>query len=737
MYFCYLYVFLVEKDELPMREYQYELSQVATNGENTIICAPTGSGKTRVALYIVRDHLSKTFDHGTCKISGSLIIIYRHGQDFLCLQVCHVTGESELSMQLHTVFDFYDIFVLTPQILDNHLKDGRIKSLSEFSLLILDECHHTRKGEPYNNLMKKYLKAKKAREDGLPQIIGLTASLGVEKATTVGEATISILKLCANLDVRKLSTVTVYKDELERTVPKPDERRVKLHGNRCDEARDQIHNTMLQIENHLDEAKKRPSDLNSQSYGQWAVEIRRSAMKIIGQTLEKKALTRTIVVYNASMDIHDLVRLSDVLEYLEKTLTDNLEKNKHSPVEAKLSTYFKELKLNLRRFAIEDENPNLRILKDEIIKLRKEKGDDSLGIIFVRTRGTCSAICEWMKSDRELRRLNAEPFTGAGAHEEEGGMTQNQQDAAIARFRSGTTKFLVATSVAEEGLDIPDCNIVIRYNHVGNEITTVQTRGRSRKRGGTSVLLGMDEILKREILNIGKSKMMEQAILQFKQMPLPDVKKQIKEYQKAVIQEEQLKEEISKLSQRNKINDRFQLVCFKCTQLKIDNKFIKTINNSHHVVIDPEFMLKVDLRPDQSPRKPFDGIQITGKIHCKKCHNHLGVMFRYKGLMFPAVRVESFQILTSSGQIMLLRKWKDLPFLVKEIGQEDYKRMISREKEAQNPEQPDNDAILDLTDLRLDEENSEDEDSDFVFVKERFRDKLDEKDVDETDVKYP
>ncbi|ESO90314.1 hypothetical protein LOTGIDRAFT_164234 [Lottia gigantea] len=423
-------------DELPMRKYQYELSQAAIEGENTIICAPTGSGKTRVALYIVRKHLSDMSHGGKKKIvflARTTLLVNQQAKTFrkhlppeYSDKVCDVTGESGFSTQLHTAFDFYNIVVLTPQILDNNLKDGKIKSLSEFSLLILDECHHTRKGEPYNNLMKKYLKAKNAREDGLPQIIGLTASLGVEKATTVGEATISILKLCANLDVEKLSTVTVHKEELERTVPKPDERRVKLHGSRCDEARDQIHDTMLKIENHLDEAvltlrdrgisalkKKRPSNLNSQSYGQWAVKIKRSTMEIIGQTEEAKALTRTIIVtarqlevYNASMDIHDLVRLSDVLEYLERNLTDNLEKDKHFPVEDELSKYFTGLKLNLRKIAIKDENPNLRILKDEIIKLRNEKGDDSLGIIFVRTRGTCYAIRDWMKSDRELRKLN-------------------------------------------------------------------------------------------------------------------------------------------------------------------------------------------------------------------------------------------------------------------------------------------------------------------------------------------
>lgn len=56
-------------------------------------------------------------------------------------------------------------------------------------------------------------------------------------------------------------------------------------------------------------------------------------------------------------------------------------------------------------------------------------------------------------------------------------MSQTQQEDTIRGFRAGDVKVLVATSVAEEGLDIPDCNLVVKYNHVGNEISNVQTKG--------------------------------------------------------------------------------------------------------------------------------------------------------------------------------------------------------------------------------------------------------------------
>lgn len=60
------------------------------------------------------------------------------------------------------------------------------------------------------------------------------------------------------------------------------------------------------------------------------------------------------------------------------------------------------------------------------------------------------------------------------------GMTKNQQVDAMQYFRDGDHKIMVATSVAEEGLDIRQCNLVIRYNYVTNEIAMVQARGENK-----------------------------------------------------------------------------------------------------------------------------------------------------------------------------------------------------------------------------------------------------------------
>ena len=56
-------------------------------------------------------------------------------------------------------------------------------------------------------------------------------------------------------------------------------------------------------------------------------------------------------------------------------------------------------------------------------------------------------------------------------------MRKNDQDNILRYFRDGKHKLIIATSVAEEGLDIQKCNLVIRYDNVTTEIAMLQARG--------------------------------------------------------------------------------------------------------------------------------------------------------------------------------------------------------------------------------------------------------------------
>lgn len=62
-------------------------------------------------------------------------------------------------------------------------------------------------------------------------------------------------------------------------------------------------------------------------------------------------------------------------------------------------------------------------------------------------------------------------------------MTGKQQELTLEAFRKPGTKVLVATSAAEEGLDIVNCEFVVRYSMPKTGIQRVQSKGRSRKGG--------------------------------------------------------------------------------------------------------------------------------------------------------------------------------------------------------------------------------------------------------------
>jgi Fanconi anemia group M protein len=70
------------------------------------------------------------------------------------------------------------------------------------------------------------------------------------------------------------------------------------------------------------------------------------------------------------------------------------------------------------------------------------------------------------------------------------GLSQKQQQKVLAQFGSGRFNVLVATSIAEEGLDIGEVDLIIAYDAIGSAIRNTQRMGRTgRKRRGRCVTL--------------------------------------------------------------------------------------------------------------------------------------------------------------------------------------------------------------------------------------------------------
>ncbi|XP_076464368.1 ATP-dependent RNA helicase DHX58-like isoform X2 [Babylonia areolata] len=711
---------------LELRKYQLELARDALSGSNSIICAPTGSGKTRVALHIVQKHLEQQPAGCLRKVvflARTVPLVtqqHRNFKEYLPQYKCElVTGESENSMTVHHLLDKNDILLLTPKILENHLTPDKIPSLSAFSLIIFDECHHTRKGEPYNSVMKNYLKSKKQGQQGLPQIVGLTASIGVEKATTADEAKESILSIMGNLDVRqRISEVTENLDELRQTVPSPIEELRPLEWRENDEISNKITNVMQKImeelgrreqmvkaDSEVEEVRrlliKRETDLKSQKFGQWAVTLRNQARLLLRthnpqneRELEKlmarqkfsrdvQVLADWLVAYNEAFDVHDLTRPEDVIHYLEHK--SRLQRINEKPfisteLDAQLRGYFEDVEKQLKRFRGQ-RNPNLWKLGEVIREHILQAGDSETGfriLVFVRTRATCKALCRWLNSmdvDEQLRTLKAQHFTGTGAHQQHGGMTPYEQVETLKQFKSGEVRLLVTTSVGEEGIDIAECNLTIRYNHVGNEVTTVQTRGRSRKEGGRSILMAMPKIIEQEELNRKREQLMHAALRLIRQMPEGDIIDFVEKVQTKVLEVDEIDQIMKQVKKLKKEAD-FSIACPKCYKVKVDGSKIRTINNAHHVIVGHE----IDKDVVKLQGKAFlkkDDWEMKGSVNCK-CRNRLGQILTYKKADFILVSPKYWVFLDKEGVPSAYKKWTQVPHQIAEVSPADIKEHLGQ-----------------------------------------------------------
>ena len=82
---------------------------------------------------------------------------------------------------------------------------------------------------------------------------------------------------------------------------------------------------------------------------------------------------------------------------------------------------------------------------------------------------------------------------GQGSREGDKGMTQKQQKEVLDQFRNGEFNILVATSVGEEGLDIPSTDIVIFFEPVSSAIRLIQRRGRTGRNRPGEVFIFVSE----------------------------------------------------------------------------------------------------------------------------------------------------------------------------------------------------------------------------------------------------
>ncbi len=101
--------------------------------------------------------------------------------------------------------------------------------------------------------------------------------------------------------------------------------------------------------------------------------------------------------------------------------------------------------------------------------------------MFVQTRETAALMEQFLKQNCTGALEFVKPTMIIG-HSSKGtdGMSIAKQKKAVDEFKSGKANLLVATSVVEEGFNVPECNLVIRLDAPSTITALVQSRGRLR-----------------------------------------------------------------------------------------------------------------------------------------------------------------------------------------------------------------------------------------------------------------
>ena len=664
----------LEPAAIAIRSYQRELAGPGIKGENYIICAPTGTGKTLVAGLIISEHLQKRkLDGKTRKVIFMVNTRPLAQQQMGELQkmipgvsVKCCTGDDAVLSTIQLLLKEEDVIVCTAGKFLNELDDSKVR-LNEVSLIVVDECHHTRKNSPYARVMGCYLEEKQSGESELPQVVGLTASPGAGDNPRLDlDKTLDHLHyLCALMDATSgIKIVTENVEELEKHTNKPTFRLHVLPRRDCSEA----FITKVTVEMKSLEAKvdlRCPFHRWSQQY-ETAVQQKKQPLEMELSPEHRDAISTLMLLrcYSQTLSIYMDLRYEDAIAVLDQY--------SDLPTEEQATLHEKKL------------IQNLECLKSELVKLPKVpnpllirvaeklnshflRKPESKGICFVRTKKHAHAMCDWMAKLSLESGVKICPKEFVGHTRDTGrGMTQVDQKDVMKGFQEGNYNILVATSVAEEGLDVPACNLVIRFQHVSNEIARKQTQGRARaaESEGYTILSSDSTKPYQEIKNKDLDDLVTEA-LRYLTTGEP-LRKLVLEKQKEIIEKRSLDRLLSeKRVGEGADRDSVKLKCKKCKILACKGSDIYKAE-SNYVVSNEDFKAnKIITKTYPSPEKFTANSRMarSGDIVCRNCGTKWGGMCIWPsaGYELPFLKCKYF-IFEIDDFPHPVKKWSEAPF---------------------------------------------------------------------------
>ncbi len=471
---------LLKENAVEEREYQVSIAKSALRG-NTLVVLPTGLGKTIIAILVLVEVLQKKGGK-ILFLAPTKPLVEQHARTIKKLtkieDVIVLTGEVSRKKRKE-LYGSAKVVVATPQIIQNDIIAGELK-IGDFSLVIFDEAHRAVGNYAYVYIAKKY---RESRKDHL--ILGITASPGGDEE--------KIMEIIGNLGIENVEIRTEEDKDVKKYVKGFKIKWVELP---MPKEIKELYEKLKELYNSII-TELRKFGLFSTLKKPTRSDVLR-AQKIVQQEIRDGKSE----FYQAAMLITMAIKVDYALEYLETQgfeaaynylLRIIEEGNSKGGSKAARTLVRDEKFIEVMRIArkIEEkkediENPKLNALR-VIIRKELAENEDSRIIVFTHFRETAQLVA---KALNEVPGVKAARFVGQASKGEDKGLRQKEQVELVEKFKNGEYNVLVATSVAEEGLDIPATDMVIFYEPVPSEIRSIQRRGRTgRTRIGKVVIL--------------------------------------------------------------------------------------------------------------------------------------------------------------------------------------------------------------------------------------------------------
>ncbi|HTS33627.1 MAG TPA: helicase-related protein [Thermoplasmata archaeon] len=468
---------------LEEREYQASVAATAVDA-NTLVVLPTGLGKTAIALRVVAEYLRRAPTQSVLFLAPTRPLVVQHAasvaRTVFSPPPIALTGAIPPERRADLLHP-PQVVVATPQVVGNDLRDGAFP-LGTFSLIVFDEAHRAVGDYPYVAIGRANQAGPRAR------VLAMTASPGGSEAR--------IREVWTNLGIDRFE----YRTERSPDVSP------YLHGIGVETVSVPLPAELQEIRILLRAVVQRQVDaLRKLDLLPEGVETGRRALLELGQRLHRQIeverrqgggggarLWAAVTAQAAAMKALHALELGEsqgveaLREYLRRQAPP--EGRRISPATRTFLTDPDLVEVRRRLDSNPLEHPKIaRAVGIVVEELHRNPG--ARVIVFSQYRDTVDKLIE------ELERLGdpaVRParFVGQAARDGDPGLSQKEQVGQLDRFRDGAVNCLVATSVAEEGLDIPATDLVVFYEPIPDVIRTIQRRGRTgRARTGRAVVL--------------------------------------------------------------------------------------------------------------------------------------------------------------------------------------------------------------------------------------------------------